>query len=101
MEMIICTHQVLVKVKGDCEYRTLALAVKRMSQLPYVHDYFKILCSSFWREENLPKLEFSLKKKVRWRGGRNAPSADNSADKTQGLTLGLLNPQFLLSLERN
>lgn len=70
MEMIICTHRVLVRVKGDCEYRTLALAVKRMSQLPYVHDYFKILCSSFWREENLPKLEFSFKKKGEVAGGK-------------------------------
>lgn len=54
---------------GSCEgqsdglYKTLEFAVKRMSQLPYLHHYLKILCSSFWREENLlPRLAFSLKR---------------------------------------
>lgn len=61
--MIIYTQQVLVKVEGDDVYKTLALAIKRVFPLSYLHHYLKILCPSFWREENLlSRLAFSFKK---------------------------------------
>lgn len=65
MEMILYTHQVLKRVKGDNVRKTLAFAAKRICLIDHIciTNYLKILCLSFGRESSQAGIFFKKKKK--------------------------------------